>query len=239
MDSLYFLLKDNKMPFSKYFEIDFPEITGTKVMAVCKKLASTHLQNRTLVGGGTELNSDDYAIVSGDLRQWSFHLVDKLVSTFAFSKDQPTIFISECCLVYLPIEHSNAILSWISSSMHTAYVVMYEQTNMQDAFGQTMVSNLKLRNIQLETTSEYPTLDSQIERFNQQPLNYTHTIAITLYEYYDTFVSAEDKKRLHQIEWLDELEEFNLFMDHYFVLVAFSSRDSSVQSVFTLADIFA
>jgi [phosphatase 2A protein]-leucine-carboxy methyltransferase len=58
--------------------------------------------------------------------------------------DLPTIFISECCLVYMDIENASSLLKWACQTFQEAGVgvILYEQIGGHDAFGRMMVRNL-------------------------------------------------------------------------------------------------
>ena len=56
----------------------------------------------------------------------------------------PTLFISECVLVYMPGEDSGRVIEWAASIFTGGAVFMtYEQIRPDDAFGRTMMANLE------------------------------------------------------------------------------------------------
>jgi [phosphatase 2A protein]-leucine-carboxy methyltransferase len=58
--------------------------------------------------------------------------------------DLPTIFISECCLIYMDQEDASAVLLWIAETFKKkgVGVVLYEPIGGHDAFGKMMIRNL-------------------------------------------------------------------------------------------------
>ena len=56
----------------------------------------------------------------------------------------PTLFISECVLIYLEVENSDAIIKWAASNFHAAAFVTYEQIRPHDSFGAIMIKNLQV-----------------------------------------------------------------------------------------------
>jgi O-methyltransferase involved in polyketide biosynthesis len=55
----------------------------------------------------------------------------------------PTLWVSECCLIYLDPAEAAALLSWVAAaSTGPAAIAIYEQTRPHDAFGRTMLANL-------------------------------------------------------------------------------------------------
>jgi [phosphatase 2A protein]-leucine-carboxy methyltransferase len=61
----------------------------------------------------------------------------------------PTIFISECCLVYLDREEATNVLRWITDSFKNGVGIMiYEPIGGHDAFGKVMIRNLAVLSVQ-------------------------------------------------------------------------------------------
>jgi hypothetical protein len=59
----------------------------------------------------------------------------------------PTLFVSECCLVYLEPPDARALLAWAAAASAPApasAVAVYEMVRPDDAFGRTMVANLEV-----------------------------------------------------------------------------------------------
>jgi len=60
----------------------------------------------------------------------------------------PTIFISECCLIYMDQEHASSILRWITDKFQNGIgLILYEPIGGDDAFGRMMIRNLAVHNI--------------------------------------------------------------------------------------------
>ena len=56
----------------------------------------------------------------------------------------PTIFISECVMVYLHPNEAECVIKWAADNFKNAVFLNYEQVNMNDTFGNVMISNLKV-----------------------------------------------------------------------------------------------
>lgn len=60
---------------SKYFEVDFPEITMKKAMLIKKRRELCSLlddpSNVKIERGGMDLKGPDYCMLGGDLRNWT------------------------------------------------------------------------------------------------------------------------------------------------------------------------
>ncbi|KAF9929884.1 hypothetical protein FBU30_001133 [Linnemannia zychae] len=175
-DTRYFKLKAKGLAAHKYFEIDFPESTAKKAAIIKKnKVFINVIGDPDLkVGlGGTELYSKDYCLLSGDLRQFTEAIVPKLVAQ-GFDTSLPTLFLSECVLIYIQPEDSDAIVNWVGTNMDAALFVVYEQINPTDAFGAMMLRNLKARQIELPGIHAYPSLKSQEDRFTSRGWQAAH-----------------------------------------------------------------
>jgi len=60
--------------------------------------------------------------------------------------NRPTIFLSECCLVYMDQEDASRLLRWISETfLGDVGIIMYEPIGGYDAFGRMMIRNLAVR----------------------------------------------------------------------------------------------
>ena len=59
-------------------------------------------------------------------------------------KSVPTLFVSECVLIYVPPENGDQLIKWCSDTFITSAFITYEQINPFDPFGKTMISNLRV-----------------------------------------------------------------------------------------------
>ncbi|KAJ3350718.1 hypothetical protein HDU83_009446 [Entophlyctis luteolus] len=211
----------------KYIEIDHVEVTSKKAFAIKKNKQMTNMiGEHKLASGGTELHGNVYALLGGDLRNWEKDIVPKLNSV-GFDPNTPTLFLAECLFVYLPADTIDCILHWCANVPIASTVVAYDQIHPDDAFGQMMLENLKLRNIHLPGLLSCPTLDAHIERFKRAGFNTAR--AITMREHFDKHVSSDERARLARIEVFDEVEEWSLMADHYCISWAWQDR-SAIQS---------
>ena len=152
----------------------------------------------------------------------------------------PTLLLSECCLVYLPPQDADAVLTYFTSlfpSTTPLGIVIYEPINPGDAFGRTMVSNLTARGIHLKTLQTYGTIDLQKARLQGfgfgpqgQGTSTDHDStagvgAMDLDFMWRTWLDEEEKRRIDGLEWMDEVEEWVLLMKHY--CLAWGWRDGS------------
>lgn len=56
------------------------------------------------------------------------------VKCHVFTHRLPTLFLSECVLVYLTPSQSSNLVRWAAETFHTAMFINYEQVNITDNF---------------------------------------------------------------------------------------------------------
>ncbi|KAJ3785969.1 leucine carboxyl methyltransferase [Lentinula aff. detonsa] len=212
---------------SKYIEVDFPEITMKKAMAIKKnKDLSAVLgvpEDIKLEQGGTALFSPLYDLLPADLRQHPSVALGSLTSVTGnappiLDVSLPTLLIFECVLVYMSSRESNTLLHWFHAyfSSHGDGIlgaIVYEMFGLGDSFGRVMVSNLKTRNVSLPGADPYATVESLPSRFLN--LNYTSARALTLKDIRRNYIAPEEFVRISKLEMLDEVEELDLVLEHY------------------------
>lgn len=73
----------------------------------------------------SELHSANYHLVSVNLR----NIVDleSKLSASGVDRSLPTLFLSECVLVYIEPDATEKIIKWIADSFPTAFFINYEQ----------------------------------------------------------------------------------------------------------------
>jgi tRNA wybutosine-synthesizing protein 4 len=230
-DTIYFWLRDNPARWRDdlvYFDVDFPEILSRKLSAITKRQNLWPLldaeKKEDFVSpemgscGTHELRTRHCRFVSVDMRFQSE--LESAMSRADFRNDVPTIFLSECVLVYMQASHGDAIIKWAASAVQNApsAMVVYEQTNPSDRFGKVMVENLMQRGCPLLSIFDYPSLDAQQNRYREN--GWEHFLIRDMKEMYEKHLDQVDVARVQKLEFLDELEEWNLIQQHYFMMVA-------------------
>ncbi|RKP06383.1 S-adenosyl-L-methionine-dependent methyltransferase [Thamnocephalis sphaerospora] len=216
-DTRYLLMKTSGQQPRKYFEIDFAEVTTRKAMALSKPSAQKLLGTAQPGKGGAELYADDYCLLAGDLRHFEQELVPRL-EQHGFDREQPTLFLAECVLVYMLPQDADRVLRWTSTHCPTAGFIIYEPCQPDDAFGQVMVQNLRGRGVELPGLSQYPDLLAQRTRFLN--LGWHGATAVDMDQVHDRHTAAEELRRIAKLELLDELEEWRLLAQHYGIVWA-------------------
>jgi len=230
-DTIYFWLRDNSARWRDelvYFDVDFPEILSRKLSAITKRQNLWPLLDAEKkedfvsadigVFGTHELRTRHCRFVSVDMRFQSE--LESAMARADFLSNVPTLFLSECVLVYMQATHGDAIIKWAANAVQDApsAMVVYEQTNPSDRFGKVMVENLMQRGCPLLSIFDYPSLDAQQNRYMAN--GWEHVVIRDMKEMYDRHLDQDDIARVHKLEFLDELEEWNLIQQHYFVLIA-------------------
>lgn len=79
-------------------------------------------------------------------------------------KSLPTLFLSECVLVYVDVECSDKLIKWIANEFDKPAFINYEQVNMNDRFGELMIMNLRQRGTELQGARACQNIQTQIDR---------------------------------------------------------------------------
>ncbi|XP_057213704.1 leucine carboxyl methyltransferase 1 isoform X3 [Triplophysa rosa] len=235
LDTTFWRLKDENIMPKKYFEVDFPMIVARKIHHIKRKsymvkmareakpplskpLIETH-SNDSLLLEGHNLDSDKFCVISADLRDLST-LEDKL-KKFHINPVLPTLFMSECVLVYMTAEQSSKLVRWIADTFPTAMFINYEQVNMDDRFGQIMIENLQRRQCNLAGVDLCQSLDSQKERFLST--GWESVNALDMMAVY-SMLPQEDVARIERLEFLDEKELLQQLLQHYCICWAVKDK---------------
>lgn len=215
LDTTFWRLKEENLMPRKYFEVDFPMIVARKIHNIktkpplSKPLIETHSTDSLLLDAHS-LDSDRYCIIGADLREISS--LDEKLKKFQLNPELPTLFMSECVLVYMTPQQSSNLLHWAADSFPTAMYINYEQVNMLDRFGQVMIENLQRRQCNLAGVETCQSLDLQKERFLKA--GWEHADALDMMTVY-SMLPQEDVARVERLEFLDEKELLQQLLQHY------------------------
>ena len=210
------LFKANNL--SKFIEIDMFKTCSRKL-----RLLTQHEElflNEAICGSKPQIDikcasvlSEKYALIPGDLTKWS-DIMHSLNAHKLINYDFPTLFISECVLIYIPWQKSEIIIQETAKLFKNGCAFsLYEQILPNDAFGQQMIKNLAERQLKLMSYEKYPTLEEQQNRFLQH--GWDISVAWDLNRVYVNFLDKAELKRIEGIEMFDEYEEWHIFMMHY------------------------
>lgn len=203
LDTTYWNLRDEARVF-KYIEVDFASVFERKfaILAAHPELAVDGVRR---VDGFT---GEQYCFVACDLRQ-SEELSLKLAEVCDLSV--PTLFLAECVFCYVDGADVTRLIQ-MTASFERCAMLSYDMINPSDAFGRMMIENISSRGIRLPGLLACPTLEAQVSRFRQV---FPHVEALNMLEIYRTSVDVNERRRIEALEWLDELEEWELISTHY------------------------
>ncbi|EGO00823.1 hypothetical protein SERLA73DRAFT_105231 [Serpula lacrymans var. lacrymans S7.3] len=239
----------HKDKLAAYIEVDFPDVTTKKAMALRKSRELSAIlgspEQIKISHGGTALHAKNYHLLPVDLRlPPSESLATFLAKPLSdnpsnpiLSHSLPTLLIFECVLVYMSPEASSALIQWFVDYFHQGSSstvagghaplagIVYEMFGLRDAFGQVMLNNLKSRNVVLPGAEPYPTISSLPHRFLKHGFTTCH--ALSLREIRRHYTNHSELKRISSLEMLDEVEELNLVLEHYGITWGIKLPDAS------------
>lgn len=167
-------------------------------------------------GPGGELHADGYHLVGCDLRQAGE--VRRALAAAQVAPAAPTLALAECVLVYLRGDAARALLSQLAAAFPRLVLLVYEQCNLADKFGEVMLRNLAARGCRVQADAwqcEAP--DAQAARL--RALGFDAAKAWDM----DTVWRAlpdDDRARVEALEMLDERELLQQLHAHYALTVA-------------------
>lgn len=222
-DTLYWRLKDEGVQIANYVEIDFPSVTAQKCYMIKRNkplLDRIHNQDGEVKLSSTDLHAGNYHCIGVDIR--NITQLETKLNQAEVNFNKPTLFLTECVLVYIENECVNRLLSWISSKFKAALFVNYEMCNINDTFGDVMLGNLKARGCNLAGISFCKSLDTQKGRFLNN--GWLGTKAWDMVQVYYTIPGSE-RQRIEKIEFLDEQELLIQLFQHYCICIGWLSTE--------------
>lgn len=182
---------------------------------------------------GVFIDTDDYTLVAADIRKVT-ELLIMLKSLKQFDASIPTLFLSECVMVYLEPGESLRILSALSKAFPSSAVFVYEQIRPDDAFGKVMTENLKRRGCPLKGLPAHTSPEMQIERFTTKA-GFRCCECLDMNEIYYHVLDKQRLKTIEKLEIFDEFEEWHLMQAHYCIVLARQFPDDSPLAKLTLS----
>ncbi|VVC28418.1 Methyltransferase Ppm1/Ppm2/Tcmp,Leucine carboxyl methyltransferase 1, LCMT1,S-adenosyl-L- [Cinara cedri] len=217
-DTLYWRLKDSGISINNYVEVDFASVTSKKCFLIKKSkilldAISSQVSEVRIVG--SELHAYNYHIIGTDLRNLSE--LEKKLCQVGINFDVPTMFLTECVLVYMEPECSSMLLQWIANKFSDIFYVNYEPVNMNDNFARIMLDNLRSRGCQFAGVDACFSTQTQMDRFVRVGWDSARSWNMTnIYEY----LPEDDRYRMERLEMLDELELLQQLLTHYCITIA-------------------
>lgn len=216
-DTLYFRLVESDNYPKRYVEVDLPAVVKRKKTIIAK---TDELKSK--------IKDDIYSLYDLDITNTEM-LIESLLKLENFSFDIPTLFLSECVLVYIEPEKSMKIIQAIQQNFKESAVFVYEQVRPDDAFGKVMMKNLKNRGCPLKGLIAHRSPEMQIDRFKNNG-GFTDCECFDMNDIYYKGIAKETLKRIEKLEIFDEFEEWHLMSAHYAIVLAKNYPDNT-QSV--------
>mmetsp|Transcript_10523 Transcript_10523/g.27052 ORF Transcript_10523/g.27052 Transcript_10523/m.27052 type:complete len:306 (+) Transcript_10523:53-970(+) len=208
-DTLYWRLLDHDVvPTGGFFEVDMPSVVAKKEGTLARNAETLAAHAR---GGGAP-----YRLMAADLRE-STEVMRSLEGA-GFDPSKPTLFVSECVLVYLETHQTTKLLATLAAAVTDGCYINYEMIQPHDAFGKVMVRNLETRGCPLRGLEGCPDLKAQESRFQDagwQPRPAKDMNAVF------GMLSEKDMARVRKLEIFDEIEEWELISAHYCISTAY------------------
>lgn len=85
----------------------------------------------------SEIHGSDYHLVDADLSVLS--QVEKKLKESGIDKTMPTLFMSECVLVYIDSHKTTELLKWIAAEFPAAMFINYEQVSTRSQINQLFI----------------------------------------------------------------------------------------------------
>jgi tRNA wybutosine-synthesizing protein 4 len=237
-ETTYFRMKSEERAPYLYVEVDLGPIVEQKATMIQSTPAllgcltnptfstpkTTTTTTTTTIDKPFEIiRADGYRLIECDLTDLST-FTNRLIKT-GIDPSLPTLFVSECVLVYVTPQASGELIAWAGNTFSKSAFCTYEQILPDDAFGSMMIRNLKSRGIELVGIHGHPTLLSQIERFKNR--SWKRVEAFDMLNVYHKLLSPTELKRIEKLEIFDEFEEFHLMMAHYAFTLAVNGDDDT------------
>ncbi|KYQ99815.1 leucine carboxyl methyltransferase [Tieghemostelium lacteum] len=225
-DTLYFRLKKRGDTQNLvFFEVDYEEVVKNKIKIIkaqkelyqmidqewSQKLSGDYSSN-------VKINSPYYRLGCIDLKSLeTFEIFDQL----GIDYNLPTLFLSECVLIYIPTECGNNTIHWASSKFTESLFITYEQIKPSDEFGQMMLKNIEIKGCPLLSIQSFPEIKDQKKRYLDKGWN--RVDVLDMRDVYNYFIDKNRIKETERLEIFDEFEEWDLIQTHYCYVLAIKS----------------
>ncbi len=207
----------------RYIEFDYNSITSKKCELIRKHIERCKLKDTPILPGlqnlnitSSRINSSNYSLIDCDITnitEFNTELKDLKIDF-----NQPTIIIAECLLVYIKKEITFDLLTNFTKLFKNVMFIEYDLIGADSNFGKEMIVNLIDRGIKLYGYKDTPNLQSQKERLLKCGFNKCE--GSCMLDYYNKDIEVDVRRKIEQLEFVDELEEWNLLQTHACICVA-------------------
>lgn len=122
--------------------------------------------------------------------------------------------------MYLPISTAKSLWTEMATTFSNATVVCYEPIlgDPRGGFGKMMQANLTRAGLVSSSLLQLRTLEQHLQHLSAA--GWSHGSAVNMWRAYQSILTRKEQQHANQCEWLDELEEFIMIMQHYAFIVA-------------------
>ncbi|CAG4962579.1 unnamed protein product [Parnassius apollo] len=217
-DTLYWRLKDTTQAVGNFIELDFPSVTAKKCHIIKRNkqlLEKICNEDGEVVIRSGDLHSDGYHLLGCDL--CCLGEVRRKLEAGGAARDAPTLLLAECVLVYMQPDAAQALLEHLAATFPRCVLLLYEQCNLADKFGEVMLRNLSVRGCALAGERYCRDPQAQVQRLLGAGFETVRSWDM------DTVWRAlpeDDRARVEALEMLDERELLQQLNSHYAITVA-------------------
>ena len=170
-----------------------------------------------------------YHLIGHNLNTDPDHLLEKLMQ-LGMDPQAPTLIVLECVLMYMTKNAATILLQSFNQKCDDCTMVSYEPILGYDSsFGRVMEENLtKIGVVHPKSCFvEIRTLQQYIQHLYGK-VGCQLSIGCDMYTAYETILSTPQRAHAQKCEFLDELEEFILIMQHYCFIVSNNNSNSII-----------
>lgn len=169
---------------------------------------------------GIRLRSDSYTAVGCDLSDPQ--RFEDLLGQISALESTSICFVAEVSITYMKNQAADRLIRWAARLPDTHFILLEQclPFGPHHPFAQTMLKHFTKLGTRLRSLKHYPTLKDQEQRFLYH--GWSKANALSLWQQWSSpeFLTNMERVALDTVEPFDEWEEFALFAQHYFVLVA-------------------
>lgn len=191
--------------------------------ATATKIPPSKKQENPLI-----LTSAQYVALSCDLRDLNT-FSRTLNDLFPFA-DNSFLFTAEVSLTYMDNKSADDLIQWAGTLPDCDFALLEQlvPAGPDHPFAKTMLNHFNHLGTPLHSVLKYPTKEHQRLRFKSR--GWESVGVENLYEFWKNHVTTDEKEFVSSVEDFDELEEFIIFCQHYFILHA-STKQGSVLGI--------
>lgn len=223
-----------------FVEFDLLETCKNKAMIIraSSQLASVVYGDSPFDAASTspEIVTSRYILKPMDLTDCAS--LEAYIKDSPLSCSAPTLFLSECVLIYINPDLVNPSLQCLQKAFPNSVMVVYEQIRPNDPFGAMMIQNL---HVELESASHRRSAAAICWAWRATRSSKTRSSAISRWDTRKCFARTcsistitsstrasssgglcrgEVRRSVSRLELFDEFEEWYLIQSHYCLLVA-------------------